>query len=100
MVGNIHSRFAYCSTAYAAWREKYAGLHGCAHYYPDDYYAFALANDSWLNDYALYMALKTANGMKSWTEWPREYRLRDAIFCASSYGILVPRTSSLCVLTA
>ena len=65
-------------TAYAAWREKYAGLHGCAHYYPDDYYAFALANDSWLNDYALYMALKTANGMKSWTEWPREYRLRDA----------------------
>ena len=22
--------------------------------------------------------LKTANGMKSWTEWPREYRLRDA----------------------
>ena len=24
------------------------------------------------------MALKTANGMKSWTEWPREYRLRDA----------------------
>ena len=49
-----------------------------AHYYPDDYYAFALANDSWLNDYALYMALKTANGMKSWTEWPREYRLRDA----------------------
>ena len=72
------SRYKVMRTAYAAWREKYAGLHGCAHYYPDDYYAFALANDSWLNDYALYMALKTANGMKSWTEWPREYRLRDA----------------------
>ena len=72
------SRYKVLRTAYAAWREKYAGLHGCAHYYPDDYYAFALANDSWLNDYALYMALKTANGMKSWTEWPREYRLRDA----------------------
>ena len=43
---------------------KYAGLHGCAHYYPDDYYAFALANDSWLNDCAIYMALKTANSMK------------------------------------
>ncbi len=65
------SRYKVLRTAYAAWREKYAGLHGCAHYYPDDYYAFALANDSWLNDYALYMALKTANGMKSWTEWPR-----------------------------
>ena len=72
------SRYKVLRTAYAAWREKYAGLHGCAHYYPDDYYAFALANDSWLNDYALYMALKTANGMKSWTEWPRDYRLRDA----------------------
>ena len=72
------SRYKVLRTAYAAWREKYAGLHGCAHYYPDNYYAFALANDSWLNDYALYMALKTANGMKSWTEWPREYRLRDA----------------------
>ena len=72
------SRYKVLRTAYAAWREKYAGLHGCAHYYPDDYYAFALANDSWLNDYALYMALKTANGMKSWTEWPREYRQRDA----------------------
>ena len=71
------SRYKVLRTAYAAWREKYAGLHGCAHYYPDDYYAFALANDSWLNDYALYMALKTANGMKSWTEWPREYLLRD-----------------------
>ncbi len=71
------SRFKVLRTAYAAWREKYAGLHGCAHYYPDDYYAFALANDSWLNDYALYMALKTANSMKSWTEWPREYRKRE-----------------------
>lgn len=23
------------------------------------------------------MALKTANQMKSWTEWPRAYRMRD-----------------------
>ena len=73
------SRYKILRAAYAAWRRRYAkGLHGCAHYYPDDYYAFALANDGWLNDYALYMALKTANGMKSWTQWPREYRQRDA----------------------
>ena len=72
------SRYKVLRAAYAAWREKYAGRFGCAHYYPDDYYAFTLANESWLNDYALYMALKTANGMKSWAEWPREYRLRDA----------------------
>ena len=72
------SRYKVLRAAYAAWREKYAGRFGCAHYYPDDYYVFTLTNESWLNDYALYMALKTANGMKSWTEWPREYRLRDA----------------------
>ena len=71
------SRYKVLRAAYAAWREKYAGRFGCAHYYPDDYYAFTLTNESWLNDYALYMALKTANGMKSWAEWPREYRLRD-----------------------
>ena len=72
------SRDKVLRAAYAAWREKYAGRFGCAHYYPDDYYAFTLTNESWLNDYAMYMALKTANGMKSWAEWPREYRLRDA----------------------
>ena len=72
------SRYKVLRAAYAAWREKYAGRFGCAHYYPDDYYAFTLTNESWLNDYALYMALKTANGMKSWAEWPREYRLRNA----------------------
>ena len=72
------SRYKVLRAAYAAWREKYAGHFGCAHYYPDDYYAFTLTNESWLNDYAMYMALKTANGMKSWAEWPREYRLRDA----------------------
>ena len=63
--------------AYAAWRRQCAGQHGCAHYYPDAYYAFTLENEGWLEDYALYMALKTANGMKSWTKWPREYRKRE-----------------------
>ena len=64
-------------TAYAAWRKACKGLHGCSYYFPDDYYAFTLANEDWLNDYALYMALKTANGMKNWVEWAKPYRLRD-----------------------
>ena len=71
------SRYKILRAAYAAWCKQWEGLHGCAHYYPDAYYAFTLENEDWLEDYALYMALKTANGMKSWTEWPREYRLRD-----------------------
>lgn len=72
------SRYKVLREAYAAWRKQCAGVHGCAYYYPDDYYAFALENESWLEDYALYMALKTTHEMKSWTAWPREYRLRDA----------------------
>ena len=71
------SRFKVLRTAYAAWRKACAGLHGCAYYFPDDYYAFTLANEEWLDDYALYMALKVANGMKNWVEWERPYRLRD-----------------------
>ena len=71
------SRYAVLREAYAAWRKQCADKHGCAFYYPDDYYAFTLANEDWLDDYALYMALKTANKMKSWTEWPCEYRLRE-----------------------
>ena len=71
------SRFAVLRKAYAAWRSQCAGLHGCAYYYPDDYYAFTLANEDWLNDYALYMALKVANKMKNWVEWDAPYRRRD-----------------------
>lgn len=71
------SRYKLLRTAYAAWLKKCEGVHGCEHYFPDDYYAFTLANEAWLEDYALYMALKTANEMKNWVEWDRPYRLRD-----------------------
>ena len=71
------SRFAVLRKAYAAWRSQCAGLHGCSYYYPDDYYAFTLANEDWLEDYALYMALKVANKMKNWVEWDAPYRRRD-----------------------
>ena len=71
------SRYKILRAAYAAWRRQCAGRHGCAHYYPDAYYAFTLENEGWLEDYALYMALKSGNGMKSWSQWPREYRKRE-----------------------
>ena len=38
--------------------------------------AFANQNQSWLPDYALFMALKRANGMKAWTQWPEDVRMR------------------------
>lgn len=39
--------------------------------------SFCDANESWLNDYALFMALKMANKGRSWTEWPRQVVRRD-----------------------
>lgn len=37
---------------------------------------FCKANQHWLPDYALYMALKNQNDGKSWIEWEEEIRLR------------------------
>lgn len=31
----------------------------------------------WLDDYALFMALKEEQGLRSWSEWPRELALRE-----------------------
>ncbi len=82
------SRYKALRLAYAAWLRQCAGAHGCDYYFPDDYYAFTLAHEAWLDDYALYMALKNANGMKNWVEWPRPYRLREQgaldAFCAEN----------------
>lgn len=39
--------------------------------------AFAAANARWLPDYALFMACKRHFGMKAWTEWPDDIRLRQ-----------------------
>ena len=37
---------------------------------------FCKANQHWLPDYALYMALKNQNDGKSWIEWEEEIRIR------------------------
>lgn len=39
--------------------------------------AFCADNAFWLEDYALFMALKEENGQKSWLDWPDEVRLRQ-----------------------
>ncbi len=43
---------------------------------PEDYSAFLGENSHWLEDYALFMALKGENGGKSWHEWPDGVKLR------------------------
>lgn len=40
--------------------------------------AFVEQNKGWLPDYALFMALKRHFGMKAWSEWPEDARLRKA----------------------
>ena len=39
--------------------------------------AFRTENETWLPDYALFMAVKRANGMLPWYEWPEPLRLRQ-----------------------
>lgn len=38
--------------------------------------AFAAENAAWLDDYALFMALKQRFAMRPWSEWPEDIRLR------------------------
>jgi 4-alpha-glucanotransferase len=42
----------------------------------------------WLNDYCLYMALKEANGGKSWNEWEPELANRDVSSLAAARDVL------------
>lgn len=39
--------------------------------------AFSRANEEWLGDYALFMALKAHFGMAAFTQWPEDIRLRE-----------------------
>lgn len=42
-----------------------------------DYAEFCDRKAHWLNDYALFMALREEFGQKSWNSWPAHYRDRD-----------------------
>lgn len=46
-----------------------------------DYLIFKDLNKDWLDEYALFMSIKSLFDQKSWTEWPENYKLRksDAI---------------------
>jgi 4-alpha-glucanotransferase len=42
-----------------------------------DFAIFRAENSAWIEDYALFMALKESNGGGSWLEWPSQFRKRD-----------------------
>ena len=43
---------------------------------PEDYEAFCRAQADWMEDYALFMALKDAHNGAPWSQWETELRLR------------------------
>ena len=69
----------------ALYNKRYVVLRKAAERFlenPEDgYKEFCHDNKSWIYDYALFMALKDANGGKSWLEWdePLKKRYDDAI---------------------
>lgn len=44
---------------------------------PADYQDFLKKNTDWLDDYALFMAIKNANGQRAWKDWPEEHKIYD-----------------------
>lgn len=57
-------------------RKAYEGFRGVA---TDraDYEAFCSKHAAWLDEFALFMALKQQQDLVMWTLWPRELRLRE-----------------------
>ena len=49
-----------------------------------EYDRFCAENVSWLSDYALFMALKEANGGGAWSGWPASQRKRDPVTLAEA----------------
>lgn len=44
---------------------------------PDDLRSFREANRTWIDDFALFQALRREQGGRAWTEWPEPLRDRD-----------------------
>ncbi|MCD7709215.1 MAG: 4-alpha-glucanotransferase [Clostridiales bacterium] len=61
------SRYAILRKAYARFKKSV----------PDGFYKFCKKQKSWLDEYALFMAIKDANGGAAWSEWDEKLRRRD-----------------------
>ena len=62
-LGLLHQAFSRFSSASKELREEFEN--------------FTAANASWLEDYALFMALKEANGGGAWNDWKESLRKRE-----------------------
>lgn len=53
---------------------------------------FCAANADWLDDYALFMALKAENGMRAFSLWPKDVRARKPAALAAARARLAGQT--------
>ena len=60
------SRYALLKKAYARFKNAI----------PQEYWDFCDREREWLDEYALFMALKDINGGVAWSEWPEQYKHR------------------------
>lgn len=56
-----------------------------------DFEAFCERESEWLDDYALFMALKDVHQGKAWSEWPEEFAQREAAALALAERDLRPQ---------
>ena len=55
--------------------------------------AFRFDNASWLDDFALFMAIKDANGGIAWNQWPDPLRKRESVALADARQALLGNIS-------
>ncbi len=60
----IPFKMSLLAKSFQKFKERLSGTH-----VSDDFYAFCQQNVSWLEEYALFVALKAAHGQRVWTEW-------------------------------
>lgn len=60
------SRYALLKKAYVRFKKNV----------PQDFASFCKSEKEWLDEYALFMALKDANGGVAWSEWDKDLRFR------------------------
>ncbi len=70
-----NTRYLLLRKAYLRWKETKGDVSSPAGSF--SYGSFLKTNSSWLPDYALFMALKSANGGAGFHEWAESLRLRD-----------------------
>ncbi len=68
--------------AFGKFIEAYPRAH------PEDFYRFTTENNFWLEDYALFMALRDAHGGRVWTEWEEGAVRRDPGMLAKWRNVL------------